>query len=290
MNRNGRDRSLDQSLKRSERFEIQKINPEINLDYLIFRNQHSQPKTKFILEELFNLVKEVTNQDAETNATIPKGQNDAFVAEATNTVASGMRNLVSGGGLGSLLSMFSDSKGFSKAGGGLLSNPIVSMMVGHFAEKLMSKFGLGSKQAGKVSSSVIPNVLKDLINKTNDPDNNSFSLDKILNSITGGKVSEVAPQTESSGGGLSDILGQLTGGHNSGSGGGLGDILGQLTGGQSSGGGGGLGDILGQLTGGGNAGGGGIGDILSKIAGGAQEQQQRNGGGGLMDLIKGFIK
>jgi len=26
------------------------------------------------------------------------------------------------------------------------------------------------------------------------------------------------------------------------------------------------------------------------LAGGAQNQQQRNGGGGLMDLIKGFIK
>ncbi len=225
-----------------------------------------------MLEELFNLVKEVTNQNTETSSTIPIGQSDAIVAEATNTVASGMRNLVSGGGLGSLISMFNDNKGSSKSGGGLLSNPIVSMMVGHFAEKLMSKFKMGSNEAGKISSSVIPNVLKDLVNKTNDPGNNSFSLDKILNSITGGKVSEVAPQTGGGGGG-----------------GGLGDILGQLAGGNNSGGGG-LGDILGQLTGGSNSGGGGIGDILSKIAGGAQEQQQRNGGGGLMDLIKGFIK
>jgi hypothetical protein len=31
-------------------------------------------------------------------------------------------------------------------------------------------------------------------------------------------------------------------------------------------------------------------DIVSKLAGGAQNQQAKNGGGGLMDLIKGFIK
>ena len=31
-------------------------------------------------------------------------------------------------------------------------------------------------------------------------------------------------------------------------------------------------------------------DIVSKLAGGAQAQQEKNGGGGLMDLIKGFIK
>jgi hypothetical protein len=31
-------------------------------------------------------------------------------------------------------------------------------------------------------------------------------------------------------------------------------------------------------------------DIVSQLAGGAQNQQAKNGGGGLMDLIKGFIK
>ena len=52
-------------------------------------------------------------------------------------------------------------------------------------------------------------------------------------------------------------------------------------------------DLIGQFTGNGTQqsnGGGGLMDIISKLAGGAQNQQQRNGGGGLMDLIKGFIK
>lgn len=31
-------------------------------------------------------------------------------------------------------------------------------------------------------------------------------------------------------------------------------------------------------------------DIITQLAGGAQAEQQKNGGGGLMDLIKGFIK
>ena len=48
-------------------------------------------------------------------------------------------------------------------------------------------------------------------------------------------------------------------------------------------------DLIGQFTGGGQSG-GGIMDIVSKLAGGAQQQQQKTGGGGLMDLIKGFIK
>ncbi len=45
-------------------------------------------------------------------------------------------------------------------------------------------------------------------------------------------------------------------------------------------------DILGQLTGAGNSSGGGLMDIVKNMAGGAQQQQQKNGN--LLDLIKGF--
>ena len=201
-----------------------------------------------MLEELFNLVKGVVSQ----NQNLPSAQKDDIAAEATNTVASGMRNMVAGGGLESLISMFSNG-GQQKSGNGLLSNPIVSMMVGHFTEKLMSKFNLNSNEASNVASSMIPDVIGNLVNKSNDPNNSSFSLENLLNSITGGKVAEVAPQQANNGGGLQDILSQLTGGNS-------------------------------------NSGGGGLMDIISQLAGGAQQQQQRHGGGGLMDLIKGFIK
>ena len=201
-----------------------------------------------MLEELFNLVKGVASQ----NQTVPSSQKNDIAAEATNTIASGMRNMVAGGGLESLVSMFSNG-GQQKQGNGLLSNPIVSMMVGHFTEKLMSKFNLNSHDASNVASSMIPDVIGNLVNKSNDPNNSSFSLEGLLNSITGGKVAEVAPQQANNGGGLQDILSKLSGGNS-------------------------------------NSGGGGLMDIISQLAGGAQQQQQRNGGGGLMDLIKGFIR
>lgn len=201
-----------------------------------------------MLEELFNLVKGVASQ----NQTLPSTQKDDIAAEATNTVASGMRNMVAGGGLESLISMFSNGEQ-QKSGNGLLSNPIVSMMVGHFTEKLMSKFKLNSQEASNVASGMIPEVLSNLVKKSNDPNDSSFSLESLLNSITGGKAAEIVPQQANSGGGFQDILSQLSGGNS-------------------------------------NSGGGGLMDIISQLAGGAQQQQQRNGGGGLMDLIKGFIR
>ena len=209
-----------------------------------------------MLEELFNLVKGAAGETVINNPDVPNEHNNEVIAEATNTVASGLRNMVAGGGLQNILSLFGGNSGQQNSKS-LLSNPIVNMMIGHFAGKLMSKFNLGGRQANNVASSLIPSVISSLVNNTNDPNNSSFSLDKLLSSITGGQSAQVAQEQQTSGdSGFSfqNLISQFTGG-----------------GGQAGGG-------------------GGIMDIVSKLAGGAQSQQQQNGGGGLMDLIKGFIK
>lgn len=206
-----------------------------------------------MLKELFNLVKESSTDSVINNPEIPNEKNNEVVAEATNTVASGLRNMVAGGGLQNVISMFTN-KGQNK-GGGLLSNPLVNMMIGHFSGKLMSKYNVDGMQANNVASNLIPNVLGNLINKTNDPADNGFSLEKLLKSITGGKTDELVQEEQSKGNNGFNFQ-----------------------------------DIISQFSGGEKQAGGGLMDIVSKLAGGAQNQQQRNGGGGLMDLIKGFIK
>ena len=209
-----------------------------------------------MLKELFELVKGNAAETVVNNPEVPNEYNDDVIAEATNTVASGMRNVVAGGGAESLVSLFGNKDGASSSSsiGNLMRNPIVSMMIGHFAGKLMSKYKLGGTQANNVAGSLSPSVISSLINKSNtgSGSGSGFSLDGLLNSITGGQSGTVASQH---GGGIGDILSKFTNGENN-----------------NSGSGGGLMDILGQL------------------AGGAQQQQQRNGGGGLMDLIKGFVK
>lgn len=198
-----------------------------------------------MLKELFDLVKGTATESVINNPDIPNEKNHEVVAEATNTVASGLRNIVAGGGVQSLLGLFGGGNNKKS----LLSNPIVSMMMGHFAGKLMTKFGMNNNQANNLSGNLIPDVLGNLINKTNDPNDNQFSLEGLLGSITGNKGT-----AQGSGGGLMDMLSQLTGG-------------GPQQQQQEQG--------------------GGIMDIIKNLAGGAQQQQQRNGGN-LLDLIKGF--
>jgi len=210
-----------------------------------------------MLEELFNLVKGSAGESVVNNPDVPNEQNDAVVAEATNTVASGLRNMVAGGGLENILSLFGNKtqQGGQQSNQSLLSNPIVNMMIGHFAGKLMSKYNLGGNQASSVANNLIPNVIGNLINKTNDPNNSSFSIEKLLNSITGGQSATVAEEQQSAGNTGFNFQ-----------------------------------ELIGQFSGGGQNGGGGLMDIVSKLAGGAQAQQQRTGSGGLMDMIQGFLK
>jgi hypothetical protein len=203
-----------------------------------------------MLKELFDLVRGSAEQTVINNPDVPNEQNNEVVAEATNTVASGLRNIVAGGGLENLLTMF--ASGGQQSGKGLLNNPIVNMMVGHFTEKLMSKHRLGSEQASNVAGNLIPDILGKLITRTNDPNDNTFSLDNLLESITGGRSNEIVQQSGSNQGfSLPDLMSKI---------------------------------------GGGSQGSGGLMDIVTKMAEGAQGQQQRNGGGGLMELIKGFMK
>lgn len=207
-----------------------------------------------MLDNLFDMIKGLAGDAVIKNPDVPNEHNEAVVAEATNTVAGGLQNLAAGGGLQSILSLFGG--GGQQGQSNIMSNPIVSMMIGHFAKKLMGNYGLASNQANGVAANLIPNVISNLISKTNDPGNSTFTLDNLLNSLTGGQSTQVAQQQQASGNSGFSFQ-----------------------------------NLISQFTGGGNSsGGGGLMDIVSKIAGGAQNQQQQQGGGGLMDLIKGFIK
>jgi hypothetical protein len=201
-----------------------------------------------MLENLFNLVKEFSGDTVVNNPNVPNQHNEAVMAEATHTIAGGLQNMAAGGGLQSIMQLFQGGGDKSS----LMSNPIVSMMAGHLMKKLVGNFGLNGQQASGVASSLIPNVLSNLIQRTNDSGNNSFDLNGILQSLTGGQT-----QQQQGGGGL-DIQ----------------SLVKQFTGG-----------------GGGNAGGGGLQDIIGQFTNRAQQNiQPAAGGGGLMDLIKGFIK
>ncbi len=219
-----------------------------------------------MLDQLFNIVKQFGQETVVNNPDVPNEYNQEVMADATQTIAGGFKNIVAGGGLQNILDLFKgggSSAGASSGGGigGLLKNPIVSMMVGYFISKLVKKYSMSPSVASGVANSLIPNSLNGLINETKDPNNANLNLDGLIGSLIGGGGGSDTQDQKGGGSPLQDLLEKFTGGG----------------GGNSSGGGGfDLQDIISKFT--------------QKSQNSFENDKGGGGGGGLMDLIKGFIK
>jgi hypothetical protein len=172
-----------------------------------------------------------------------------------------MQNMLAGGGLRDIISMFTGGKNdeTGTAGGGmgkLLKSPVVAMMVGHLISKLVSKFRMNPSQASGIANNLIPNVLNGLVSRTtsHDPENDAFDLNDLIGSLTGGNVA--TSETAQSGFNFQEMLDKATGG----------------------------GDGPGK-------GGFNLQDIISQVTNGAvqNKEQQAKSGSGLTDLVKGFF-
>lgn len=135
-----------------------------------------------MLEQLLNLVKEQAGNAVVNNPAVPNEHNDGVIAEATSSITGGLQQELANGGLQNVLKMFGGQ------GGSPESSSLVQNISGNFAQNIMSKFGISGDQAQSIASSLIPSVMGKLVNKTNDPNDNSFSLQGIVDHLTGGQA------------------------------------------------------------------------------------------------------
>jgi hypothetical protein len=62
---------------------------------------------------------------------------------------------------------------------------MVSQIIAKVAGSLASKFGVSRQQAERIAASLIPAVMNQFINKTNNPSDNDFDLQDIMKNVTG---------------------------------------------------------------------------------------------------------
>ena len=193
-----------------------------------------------MLEQLFNLVKEQAGTAIINNPDIPNDRNEEAVADVTNSVAGGLQNALAGGQFKDVLKLLGGQ------GGDLQSNPVANQLSGNAISSLMDKFGLNQGQAGNIVSNLLPGVLQNLISKTNNPNDNSFDLQGIFSSLTGGQTGGLN---------LQGLLGRVTQGGLDKDGDGdtdLNDVINMVKGGasqQQQSGGGGMMDLVKGLFG-----------------------------------------
>jgi len=65
---------------------------------------------------------------------------------------------------------------------------MVIMMVGHLISKLVSKFKMNPSQASKVANDLVPNILNELVTRTNStaPSDSNFDFNDLIGSLTAG--------------------------------------------------------------------------------------------------------
>ncbi len=165
-----------------------------------------------MLDQLFSLAQQYI-----PGALPPEAQQQGISQNEVSQVASesmfsGMQNMLQQGGPGALKSLFQGAQSQDP------NNPQVQQLTNHFSGNLTEKLGIGSGLAKTIAMAALPMLLSHFFNRTKDPNDSSFSITNVLGSLMGGG--------NSSGGGLGGMLG--SGGN---SGGGLGGMLGGMLGG-----------------------------------------------------------
>jgi hypothetical protein len=170
-----------------------------------------------MLDQLVKLVEQNAGEAIVKNQAIPNQFNNAAIQEVAGSIFNTMKGQVAQGNMQQVVSMFQGGANMNA----LANNPMVKQMIASVAGNFASKFGVSSAQAQSIVSSLLPTVMNQFINKTNDPKDNSFDLTNMMKSMSGNNNLDVA-----------SMIGQLAGGSNSSSNplGELGGLAGKLFG------------------------------------------------------------
>lgn len=153
-----------------------------------------------MLDQLIKLVQQNAGEAIVKNPAIPDEENNAAIQDVAQNILGGLKSQASQGNLEQITSMFKNGGASS-----LTNNPVVAGIIGNVAASLASKFGVSQATAHQIASGLLPKVMSQFVNKTNDPNDNDFDLQDMLGKFTGnGNVADMIGK-----GGLGDAIGGL---------------------------------------------------------------------------------
>jgi hypothetical protein len=118
-----------------------------------------------MLEQLFDLVQQNSQQSVVDNPDVPNEHNQEVINTLTSSITGGLQEQVQSGNLSGLMSLFGGESGSSAAS--LMNNPIVASIATNAIGAIVQKFGLNSQVAGSIVNSVLPGVLGAVIGQLN---------------------------------------------------------------------------------------------------------------------------
>ncbi|MDR6805625.1 hypothetical protein J2Y45_002066 [Dyadobacter sp. BE34] len=118
-----------------------------------------------MLEQLFDLVQQNSQQSVVDNPDVPNEHNQEVINTLTSSITGGLQEQVQSGNISGLLGLLGGESGTS--GASLLNNPIVASIATNAIGAIVQKFGLNSQVAGNIVNSVLPGVLGAVIGQFN---------------------------------------------------------------------------------------------------------------------------
>ena len=131
-----------------------------------------------MIENLTKLIRENSLELILNNQAIKNENKEAIISETVNVIISQLKIEVSKGNIAGLTEVL-------KSNGNLSNNKIVLAMVSNFSESLLTKFELNNNDAEHISQKLIPEVMNQLVSKTNDPNDDSFNIQGLLSNLGG---------------------------------------------------------------------------------------------------------
>lgn len=156
-----------------------------------------------MIDQLMKLVKQNAGNEIVENPEIPNEYNDEAIREVGNEITYGFEEEARQGNVQNVVSTL---KGNSSTG--LTGNPMVKNMIENVTAKFAAKFGISPEVANRVAAGLVPKVLNQFINKTNDPNDRDFDLQDVLKKFTGNSnISDMLGQSGDEKGDLSKTVG-----------------------------------------------------------------------------------
>ncbi|RAV98465.1 DUF937 domain-containing protein [Pseudochryseolinea flava] len=133
-----------------------------------------------MLDQLIKLVEQNAGKAIVQNDAVPNQHNNAAIKDVATQIFDGLKGQVSQGNIQDVVSMFKGGQQSS-----LTNNPMVTQLIAKVAGSLASKFGVSQQQAQSIAASLIPTVMNQFVNKTNNPNDNDFDLQDVMKNFTG---------------------------------------------------------------------------------------------------------
>jgi len=133
-----------------------------------------------MFEKLFLLVKSNAGAAVMNNPVIPAGSREAVLTEASSSIIEVLKNQMESGHIGDLVKYFKFS--------GTYNESLVTSIINRFASKLNKFYSIDMASAQATATSLIPAVMKQLVQLSNSKQTQEFALGTMLSKLNGNQA------------------------------------------------------------------------------------------------------